>query len=1159
MSNGNSDGNIGEKKGFGGIAYLSPLSVIALSFGYAVGWGAFVMPGTMFLPNAGPAGTMLGLLFGTVAIIVLAFNFHYVTVRLRGSGGTYGFVTKVFGYNHGFLVGWFLLLTYIAILWANATALVLLARYLFGDVLQFGFHYTMVGFDVYLGEVLLCLAAIVLCGWICILSKKFAVRLHTLFAFVLVAGVVTCFIAALLQNKGGMAAAMSPAFSTGSPRSIQILRILAMVSWAFVGFEAVVQSSSEFRFPVRRTFSLLLAAIILSALTYILLALLPALALPEGYSNWKEYIDALPGLHGIAGMPVFSAAKNALGPLGVAVIGGSMLSGQLTALFATYIAVSRLMCAMADDDMIPRWFGKRNGDGNPVNAIITVMCLSLPIPFLGRTVIGWPVDLSNMGAAIAYGYVSTLALVLLRKEKGGDHTVKKTAGVFGLVMSIVFSALMLVPNYLSGSSLSTESYLLLTIWCFVGFLLYRRVFIKDIHGRFGKSTVVWITVLIVIFSASLMWFRLTVCDSAKDSYAAFVGRIITEEMIRKSISHVNADMLVKSIIELCILVSSLAVILNLFSILHRREKDLLLEKLMAEEKAQKTKDSLTGAWLDNRKLAEINRDLREHSKTIEKQKQLESDLRKQLEKKQEELEDTLRTAHAASHAKTMFLSNMSHDIRTPMNAILGFTELAANHVDDPERVREYLKNIMRSSEHLLSLINDVLDMSRIESGRMTLHEKEESLSEILHSIRDIVQADLQAKRHSFFIDAVDVRNELVYCDKLRLDQVLLNLISNAIKFTPSGGTISLRIVQKASAKAGCGMFEFRCRDNGIGMSEDFARTIFDPFTREETTSVSKIQGTGLGMAITWNIVEMMGGKITVTSKKGEGTEFVVSVEFRIVDGEAVDSVIPELKGLRSLVVSDDANACKSIAGMLQMAGMRGESCVSGQDAVARTAESLRHGDRFKVYVLDWGMPDADGIETVRRIREVAGAGAFIIVLTASDWAEIEKEAREAGVNGFILKPIFLSDLRKVLLQLCGKAASDQTGGEEEFVSLKGKKVLMVDDNELNLKIGVLQLQQQGMIVDTALNGQTAVNLIWENGVDAYDFVLMDVQMPVMDGYEATSIIRKLPGGNKLKILAFSANAFEEDREKSLKAGMDGHIAKPLKVDELLSELKRFVV
>ena len=1141
-----------------GNRYLSFPGALALSFGYAVGWGAFVLPGTMFLPGAGPVGAIVGFLIGTLAIAVLAFNFHKVTTSIQGSGGTYGFIAKVFGQNHGFLMGWFLFLTYMAILWANATALVLLGRFLFDDALQFGFHYTMVGFDVYLGEVLLSLAAIVLCACVCIVGKRLAIGLHTFFAFALIAGVVICFVAALAQHKGGMAA-MGPAFSSSGPKAVQILRILAMVPWAFVGFEAVVQSSSEFRFPVKRTFSLLLSAILLAALAYILLALLPTLALPDSYSNWKEYINALPGLHGVAGMPVFGAAKKALGPLGVAVIGSSMLSGQLTALFATYIAVSRLMRAMADDDMIPRWFGKCNREGNPVNAILTVMCISLPIPFLGRTVIGWPVDLSNLGAAIAYGYISAAALVLLRRAKGRGHTVEKSAGVFGLAMSIVFSVLMLVPNYLSGSSLSTESYLLLVIWCFAGFLLYRRVFILDTHGKFGKSTVVWVTVLIVIFFSSLMWFRLAVCDSAKQVYNEFVGEVVTMETARKCISHVNTDVLVKSIIELCILVSSLAIILNLFSILHRREKKMFLEKLSAEENARETKLSLLNANRYNQKLTDVNRELKEYSETIEKQKQLESELRKQLEKKQEELEEALRMAQEASRAKTTFLSNMSHDIRTPMNAIVGFTELAAGHVDEPERVREYLTTISRSSEHLLSLINDVLDLSRIESGRMILHENEESLPEILHSIRDIVHADIQAKQHSFFIDTMDIRNERVFCDKLRLNQVLLNLISNAIKYTRPGGRISLLLVQKAASKADCGLFEFHCRDNGIGMSEDFVRTIFDPFTREETPTVSSIQGTGLGMAITRNIVEMMGGTITVASKKGEGSEFVVSLELRIADGNGSDLVIPELKGLRGLVVDDDVNACRNVADMLQTVGMRGECCASGREAVDRTEESLRHGDRFKVYVLDWSKLDENRLETVCRIRETAGAGAFIVVLTEHDWTGIEKEAKEAGVNGFILKPVFPSNLKRLFLQLCGKTSPDQACAEDEIVSLKGKKVLMVDDNELNLKIGVLQLQQRGMIVDTALNGQTAVNMIWENGVDAYDLVLMDVMMPVMDGYEATSIIRKLPGGNKLKILAFSANAFEEDREKSLNAGMDGHIAKPLKVDELLSELKRFVV
>ena len=568
--------------------------------------------------------------------------------------------------------------------------------------------------------------------------------------------------------------------------------------------------------------------------------------------------------------------------------------------------------------------------------------------------------------------------------------------------------------------------------------------------------------------------------------------------------------------------------------------------------------ALVGYRISNRKLEGINRELTEYSETIEKQRQQESELREQLEKKQNDLKDALQMAQAASRAKTAFLSNMSHDIRTPMNAIIGFTGLAANHIHEPELVREYLATISQSSEHLLSLINDVLDMSRIESGKMTLHEKEESLAEIIHVLREIVLADVRAKRLDLRIDAAEIRNEVVYCDKLRLNQVLLNLLSNAIKYTNPGGTISLRITQKPAAQATRGTFEFRVKDNGIGMSEEFAKTIFDPFTREESSTVSGIQGTGLGMAITKNIVEMMGGGISLTTKKGEGSEFVVRLDFGIPEGKNSGAEIPEMKGARTLVVDDDVDACQNLAAMLREAGLRSEWCVSGREAVIRAEESLRCGDRFAVYVVDRQMPEPNGIETVRRIRKAVGKDAFVILLTEEDPREIAGEAEAAGVDGFITPPIFPSDLRKALLKIRGEAAPGQADRKEEVFSLKGKKVLLVDDSSLNLKIGVLVLQGQGMTVDTARNGQIAVDMIREKGIDAYDFVVMDVQMPVMNGYEATGIIRKLPGGDRLKIIAFSANAFEEDKEKSLKAGMNGHITKPLKIEDLVNELKRFV-
>ena len=378
-------------------AYLTPLMVLALSFGYAVGWGSFVMPGTMFLPGAGPAGTVIGILIGSVAMAVFAFNYHRMLQRVTGPGGAYAFTTEMFGADHGFLLAWFLWLTYVAILWANATALVLLVRYLFGDALQFGFHYTMAGFEVYFGEVMVCVAATALCGAVCLFRKRLAAWLNTILAGVFVAGVAAVFVAALSHHEGGFAA-MGPAFSPEGGHFMQVIHILAMIPWAFVGFEAIVHSSAEFRFPVRRTFEILLAAIALSASVYLLLALLQVVSLPDGYANWREYIEDLPNLRGIDSMPVFAASKRALGVAGKSVIGGAMLAAQLTGIFGTLIASSRLMHAMSNGGAIPGWFGRLNREGVPANAVLFVTCVSFAIPFLGRTVTGWPVDVSNLGA-----------------------------------------------------------------------------------------------------------------------------------------------------------------------------------------------------------------------------------------------------------------------------------------------------------------------------------------------------------------------------------------------------------------------------------------------------------------------------------------------------------------------------------------------------------------------------------------------------------------------------------------------------------------------------------------------------------------------------------------------------------------------------------------
>ena len=533
-------------------------------------------------------------------------------------------------------------------------------------------------------------------------------------------------------------------------------------------------------------------------------------------------------------------------------------------------------------------------------------------------------------------------------------------------------------------------------------------------------------------------------------------------------------------------------------------------------------------------------------------------LNAKLEEQQKALEEALGMAQSANRAKTTFLNNMSHDIRTPMNAIIGYTGLASSHIDNREQVQDYLSKIGQSSEHLLSLINDVLDMSRIESGKVNLEEKEEDLGEILHTLRNIVQADINNKQMDFFMDT-DVNDQFVICDKLRLNQVLLNILSNSIKYTAAGGTISVSLHEKGRTETGYGKYEFRIKDNGMGMSEEFLKTIFEPFTRVKTSTVSGIQGTGLGMAITKNIIDIMGGHIDIKSKEGEGTETILNFEFKLSEGTAEPVKIAELTGLKSLVVDDDMNACRSIAKMLRDAGMRSEWCASGKEAVVRTEDALSIGELYKVYIIDWIMPDMNGVETTRRIRQIVGEETPIIVLSAYDWSDIEEEAREAGVTAFVSKPLFPSDLRAVLNKCCGSIVAQENSSEPEYV-FSGKKILLVEDNEMNREIATEILEEEGFVIDTAEDGTIAVEKMSKAAPGQYDMILMDIQMPLMNGYDATRAIRTLPDPeiSSIPIVAMTANAFEEDRKLALEAGMNEHVPKPIDVKVLKETMARFL-
>jgi two-component system sensor histidine kinase/response regulator len=525
------------------------------------------------------------------------------------------------------------------------------------------------------------------------------------------------------------------------------------------------------------------------------------------------------------------------------------------------------------------------------------------------------------------------------------------------------------------------------------------------------------------------------------------------------------------------------------------------------------------------------------------------------------LSDAVAAAETANRAKSTFLSNMSHDIRTPMNAIIGFTTLALSNIDDKERVKDYLAKTLASSNHLLSLINDVLDMSRIESGKIHLEEVEVNLSDVLHDLKTIVSGQIYAKQLELYMDATDVTDEDVYCDKTRLNQILLNLLSNAIKFTPAGGTVSVRVRQLAGKVHGCGQYEFRIKDNGIGMSPEFAKKIFEPFERERTSTVSRIQGTGLGMAITKNIVDMMGGTIEVQTAQGKGSEFIICLPLRTQDEHRPVEKITELEGLKALVVDDDFNTCDSVTKMLVKVGMRTEWTLSGKEAVLRARQSIEMSDVYHAYIIDWRLPDMNGIEVTRQIRSLHD-DTPIIILTAYDWSDIEVEAKAAGVTAFCSKPMFMSDLRETLMSALGQKLTDasQEFLPQEDADFKDRHILLVEDNELNREIAQEILREYGFRVDTAENGAVAVEKVSTAAPGSYDLVLMDVQMPVMDGYTATRQIRALedPALAGIPILAMTANAFDEDRRNAMESGMNGFLSKPIVIGDLVQELHKIL-
>ena len=526
------------------------------------------------------------------------------------------------------------------------------------------------------------------------------------------------------------------------------------------------------------------------------------------------------------------------------------------------------------------------------------------------------------------------------------------------------------------------------------------------------------------------------------------------------------------------------------------------------------------------------------------------------------LEDAFRAAEHASKAKSDFLNSMSHDIRTPMNSIMGLTAIAGMHVNNPDRVRECLGNITSASKHLLGLINEVLDMAKIESGTIGLNEEPFVLSESIESLITLMNPQIAAKHQELKIDVTEIKHEHVIGDQTRLQQVFVNIMGNSIKFTPEGGQIGLRIAELESRIPGSGCYEFTFTDTGCGMSPEFLKTVFEPFTRANDSRTTKIEGTGLGMAIVKSVVSLMSGTVDVESVEGEGTTFTVVVHLKLRDGEQED--LSALKDVRVLVVDDDTAACEGACVLLEDIGMRSAFALSGQAGVDAVVKAQEQKDPFKAVILDWRMPEMSGIEAARRIREAASGVIPIIILSAYDWSMIEQEAREVGVDAFISKPLFKTRLIQVMKELISGESQSFVDEKSmlENLSFEGKRVLLAEDNVMAAAIAEELIEITGASVDHAENGKLAYEALRDNEPGYYDIVLMDIQMPVMNGYEATATIRKegevRPDMAQIPIVALSADAFAEDIRHAHSAGMNDHMSKPLDIETFVRMLRKWV-
>ena len=530
--------------------------------------------------------------------------------------------------------------------------------------------------------------------------------------------------------------------------------------------------------------------------------------------------------------------------------------------------------------------------------------------------------------------------------------------------------------------------------------------------------------------------------------------------------------------------------------------------------------------------------------------------RRLQEEAMQELEIAKEKADDANRAKSVFLSNISHDIRTPMNAIVGFTSLASAQMDDKELLKDYLDKINTSSEHLLSLINDVLDMSRIESGKIKINPTKCSIATIIHDLINILISSIDEKKINLTINTYNLEHENIICDRSRLSQVIMNIITNAIKYTATGGKIQIKITERPSDEAEYSFYEFSIKDNGIGMSKEFLDIIFDPFARADNKAIENIEGTGLGMAITKNIVDMMGGTISVNSKINEGSEFIVTLKLKTIDYQIEKEEISDFIFSDALIINPNIDSCNSISRVLNKLEINSNISITGKDGLSKINQATKNNNSYKLYIIDWMLEDVNCLDIVKSIRSNKINDNSIVIVTTYDRVIIQIDLKEVGINDICLKPMFLSDMVSIL----EKQLTNKNIVKKQENNYEGKRVLIVDDLEVNRLIIIALLEKLGVKVETAENGKVALDIIQDKEENYFSLILMDVLMPIMNGYEATKAIRKINNLKKanIPIVAMTANAFEEDRNNALDAGMNDYLSKPIQVNKLAEILKKYL-